>query len=81
MMQSILQSSNTPIRIPVVNTFHRAIVSPNMDVATHILKDDSAKLGVQRNMTKTSVNRSLFRESMFVRVIPTRPCASCNGAR
>ena len=61
MMQSILQSSNTPIRLPVVNTFHRAIVSPNM--------------------TKTTVNRSLFRESMFVRVIPTRPCASCNGAR
>jgi hypothetical protein len=36
---------------------------------------------VSPNTTKTSVNRSLFRESMFVRVIPTRPCASCNGAR
>lgn len=61
MMQSILQSSNTPIRLPVVNTYRKRGV------------------GGSSNTIKKMVNP--FQESMFVRVIPTSPCASCNGAR
>jgi len=78
-MQSILQSSNIPIlptRPSVGNTYYRKNVSPN---TTKTLVNPYSS-GLLRRPSEYALPHS-FRESMFVRVIPTRSCASCNGAK
>lgn len=78
MMQSILQSASTT-RPPIGNTYYRKNVSPN--TTKTLVNPSSITRPDRRVIGDGSGTSSLFRESMFVRVIPTRPCASCNGAR